>query len=256
MGASPRDAMRSAALELAAHGWRVFPCKPRGPEAKSPYTRHGHLEATDDPETIIAWWMRWPEALIGAPVPDRLVAIDVDPRNGGSISALEVLAGPLPATLTVWSGRNDGGQHLYYRRPTEPLTGKNLPEGIDLKASGYLILPPSIHPASGMPYRWEVRDPALLTSSLLALLRQTPVSRYLGGKTASTNSGGPLIRLVLSLSDGERNRGLFWAACRASDDGILPRIAEELISAAVSVGLPEREARRTVASAASVRRTA
>jgi hypothetical protein len=118
-------------------------------------------------------------------------------------------------------------------------------------------LPPSVHPASGKSYRWDVRDPASLPSQLLALLRPAPVVRYRRAIASSTATGAPLVRLVMSLRDGERNRGLFWAACRASDDGILSLICEDLVSAAVSAGLPEREARRTVASAATVvRRTA
>jgi Bifunctional DNA primase/polymerase, N-terminal len=70
-----------------------------------------------DPDQIKAWWIRWPNATIGARVPESLLVIDVDPRNGGSLAELESLTGPLPATLTAWSGRDDGGRHLYFRRP-------------------------------------------------------------------------------------------------------------------------------------------
>lgn len=52
--------------------------------------------------------------MIGAPVPEALLVIDVDPRNGGKLAELQLLTGRLPTTLTVWSGRNDGGRHLYF----------------------------------------------------------------------------------------------------------------------------------------------
>jgi hypothetical protein len=42
---------------------------------------------------------------------------------------------------------------------------------------------------------------------------------------------------------------LFWASCRAAENGVIDQIGGELIAAAVSNGLPELEARRTVTSA-------
>jgi hypothetical protein len=144
------------ALELAGCAWEVFPCweynykvdpKTGEPEgAKAPRTAHGHLDATMDPDVIKAWWQRWPDAMIGAAVPALLLVIDIDPRNGGSLQALTKLVGALPETLTAWSGRNDGGCHLYFLRPPGPLTSTKMPAGIDLKVNGYMIMPPSIHP--------------------------------------------------------------------------------------------------------------
>jgi Bifunctional DNA primase/polymerase, N-terminal len=131
-------------LDLAAHGWDVFPCKWRGKNAKAPLTTNGHLDASRNPDQITTWWTRWPSAMIGAPVPESLLVVDIDPRNGGSLTELESLTEALPPTLTAWSGRNDGGHHLYYLRPAGPLTSTRLPEGIDLK-----IEPPRACPAAG-----------------------------------------------------------------------------------------------------------
>jgi hypothetical protein len=52
---------------------------------------------------------------------------------------------------------------------------------------------------------------------------------------------------VTGLGEGNRNAGLYWAACRAARDG---DVLGQLVAAAVQAGLPEDEARRTVASAA------
>jgi hypothetical protein len=99
--------------------------------------------------------------MTGAPVPESLIVADFDPRkNPDCVAQIETLMGePLTETLTAWSGRNDGGRHLYYLRPAGPLTSTRLPKGIDLKVNGYCIVPPSIHPATGQPYRWDVREP-------------------------------------------------------------------------------------------------
>ena len=123
----------------------------------------------------------------------------------------------------AWSGRGDGGRHLYFERPYGELTSTRLPKGIDLKSNGYTILPPSVHPASGEPYRWELREVAPLTRRFRELLRLLPVLRTHGRQTGVNGSG--LVRLVLALKDGERNRGLFWAACRAAEGGILNHLS-------------------------------
>jgi Bifunctional DNA primase/polymerase, N-terminal len=238
--------MIDSALELAAVCWEVFPCKPHDPGGKAPLTRNGHLDATMDPDQIKAWWTRWPAAMIGARVPESLLVIDVDPRNGGSVADLESLTGPLPATLTAWSGRNDGGRHLYYLRPAGPLAGTRLPKGIDLKVNGYCIVPPSIHPATSQPYRWEHHPVAALPSKLRELLcpRPKPVHTF-----GDTKNGSGLIRTVAEAPDRTRHNALVWASYRARDDGILDQITEELVAAAVAAGgETETSARRVIAS--------
>lgn len=248
MSAAP--SLLDAALELATAGWAVFPCHPSGARAKAPISSlapHGHLNATHDPDVIRDWWGDAPTALIGGAVPRSLLVIDIDPRNRGSIDALEAIVGPLPGTLTVWSGRNDGGRHLYFLRPIGEFTSSGLPPGIDLKVHGYCILPPSPHPATGAPYRWELREPVALPGTLRELLRPLPPAR---STSSATTNADALIRFVASLTPGERNRGTYWAACRAADEGALARLAPDLIAAAAQAGLPEREALRIVQSAA------
>jgi hypothetical protein len=238
----------AAALELAAAAWEVFLCKWTGPYAKAPMTINGHLNATTDPDKIKIWWTKWPNAMIGAKVPDSLLVIDLDPRNGGDLEKLVALVGDLPPTLTVWSGRNDGGRHLYFLRPYGPLTSTRLPQGIDLKVNGYCIVPPSIHPATGLPYRWESREPAALPyrlQELLTPLPPRPITRV--GSNGSAAVG--LVRKVAAAQEGNRNKVLFWAACRAAEAGTLNLIEDQLLAAATSAGENEAKARRTIASA-------
>src|SRR5699024_2226575 len=101
--------MLDAAHALAAQGWPVFPCWPHGAKAKAPMTAHGLQDATCAPTPLQKWWGRLPHALIGAALPESLIVLDLAPRHGGTLDALEAVTGPLPATLTVWSGRGDGG---------------------------------------------------------------------------------------------------------------------------------------------------
>src|SRR5215213_3476692 len=116
----PSERLVDAAPRLAAEGRPALPCRwQEWPEEdqKAPLIPRGHLNATTDPGRIVQWWGRFPKAMIGSPVPPHLVVLDIDPRNGGSVAALEALAGLLPDTLIVWSGRGDGGHHRFYRRP-------------------------------------------------------------------------------------------------------------------------------------------
>jgi hypothetical protein len=150
--------------------------------------------------------------------------------------------------LTVISGRNDGGRHFYFTRPGGDLSRARLPKGVDLKTQGgYVILPPSVHPASGLPYRWEnpeitITFPPLALRELIKPLPR-PIHTHIDG-----TDGSGLLRAVAEAEEGRRNDVLYWAANRAQEDDL--DLEDELISAAVAAGLSEIEALRTVRSAA------
>lgn len=71
----------------------------------------------------------------------------------------------------------EGGKHFYFRRPFAPLSVKGLP-GIDIKTnSGYVVSPPSLHPDTGQPYRWEqTSEPAPMPLWLQQVLTPTPAA--------------------------------------------------------------------------------
>jgi hypothetical protein len=236
--------MLGQALAYAAAGWPVFPCKPDG---KEPDTAHGFKDATTDPARIRARWRARPDRNVaiatGAPGPDVL---DVDVREAGSGFAAfnrakraGLLAGALALVQTP-----SGGFHAYYAGSGQPCArlGRHF---IDFKATGgYVLAPPSV--AAGRPYvlldhrpgsarlDWQAVRQLLAPPRMVARLPQgTDVSR--------------LAALVSAQPQGNRNAGLFWAACRIDGDG---GAAELLVAAAVQAGLTEHEARRTVASAA------
>ncbi len=145
--------MRSAidfALAYAALGWHVLPVEPRG---KKPLGSFGLKQATTGEAIIREWFERWPDAGIGiALAPSRLAAIDIDPRNGGSLEALPEQLD----TLTAKTG--GGGYHLLVRTRLDATLPGKLGPGIDLKHRGYIVVEPSVHP-SGEPYGWIGWDP-------------------------------------------------------------------------------------------------
>jgi hypothetical protein len=230
-----------AALDYAANGWAILPLR-----GKIPLTAHGVDDATSDLDVIRSWWSRWPAANVGARVPEQLLVLDVDPRNGGD---LDLLDAPLPETLTCWSGRGDGGAHYYFLQPAGALTSTRLPAGIDLKLRGYCVVPPSVHPATGRPYRWQEHEIAPVPAWLRSLLRPAPKPIVVLGPRRS-GDGRHLVDFVALQQLGNVNNALYWAACRAADDNLLADLVDDLVAAAVAAGHPEPGARRTVESAA------
>lgn len=116
---------------------------------------HGVLDATTDPDLAARQVSQPGVTGLGIRIQDGVVVLDIDPRSGGdaTLAKLEAKHGPLPTTLTVTTGRGDGGRHLWYQRPSGRLRGR-LPDGIDVKSSGYVVAPPSVHPDTGGLYRW------------------------------------------------------------------------------------------------------
>jgi hypothetical protein len=92
-----------------------------------------------------------------------LVVIDGDGMEGrASLADLERQGLMLPSTLTVSTGRPDGGEHRYCRVPSGVNTrndqsGKIGPH-IDVRGTGgYVVIPPSIH-SSGKQYHFIDSD--------------------------------------------------------------------------------------------------
>ena len=130
-----------AALAYAAIPWRVVPLR-----GKTPLTRHGVKDASSDPQEIVRWWERWPDANVGvatgAPGPQVLDVDDLD---------------ALPADLRA---KLDGGPCAASRRgPHFYLAGQRrgtvvLDDG-ELRGCGSCVAaPPSLHPETGQEYVW------------------------------------------------------------------------------------------------------
>lgn len=246
-------AVLATAERLARAGWPVFPC---ATEEKRPLTQHGMLDATTDLDQVRRWWHRTPTANLAVPTGPRTVdVLDVDVRPTGSgFAAFNDLkrAGLLAAYSRVVSTPT-GGMHVYFTGSGQPCA--RLPDHhLDLKAAGgYVLVPPSVvhggryvhvrrSPGPHRPLDWTaVRD---------HLVPPTPAAEpgaHRRGQVGRDGGIDVLAAWVATLPEGRRNAGTYWAACRAAEQGC-PDLGP-LVAAAVRTGLPEVEARRTVASA-------
>ncbi|MFB7893684.1 bifunctional DNA primase/polymerase [Microbacterium sp. NPDC056044] len=246
-----------AAIRFAASGVPVFPCEPGG---KRPLTGAGFLDATRDVDQVDAWWLRSPHANIGMPTGTRsgIDVVDVDVKSDGTGFAMfqraadaGLLDGELARVRTP-----SGGLHAYFPAgPTPQRCWQAARSHIDFRGDGgYVVVPPSVAIASSGAKRYSPMSLSTAptrpvdASALRDFVDPRPVRQINQG--AAAVSGEVLSRWVSRLREGERNHGLFWAACRMSEAGVIADAIVEVLGPAASViGLEPREIERTVYSA-------
>ena len=257
--------LADAAARFAAAGVPVFPCVPG---EKRPLVRRGFHDASTDAQQVAAWWSRWPSANIGIPTcaASGVEVVDVDVHQAGTgfpafrDAHREGYAAGWAALVRTPSG----GLHAYY--PTNPGRVQSSWQAarahVDFRGDGgYIIAPPSqVLRPSGVraPYRLIVASGYTPTPVDAARLREflaprTPIpidrahSARLGGRGPDAKV---LAGWVAGRGEGERNRGLFWAACRLAEAGTPPNATLEALGpAAEHAGLGPREIMATISSA-------
>ena len=187
------------ALDYAAIGWHVFPLLRGTKRPNGGLAPRGHLDATVDEASIRAWWTADPEAGIGVAMQaSRLVAVDVDPRNGGhfDLERIEAEHGKLDTDVMALTG--GGGLHLVFLAPSDigRLPGK-LAKGVDLKADGYIAVEPTFAPLADpphlKPYAWEASSdplqgcvPSPLPGWIADMSRSQASAAPIGGTAGAT----------------------------------------------------------------------
>ncbi len=239
---------QDAAVRYAQAGWPVFPCKP---EAKEPATKHGVLDAETDPRTVARFWTRHPDANVaiatGAPGP---TVLDVDVAHGkpGHKSLNEAIrAGLVPSPMAAIRTPS-GGSHLYYQGDKQG-NGSMPRHGLDLRGKGgYVVAPPST--VGGRPYVVvsHSAEPASIDFGKIRSHLQPEPERPAWQPREGQRGVGHLAAYVAGLEEGNRDNGLFWAACRAVEAGDADALSG-IARAALSTGLTEREVSATIRSA-------
>lgn len=260
--ASGRLRLPEAALLLASAGVPVFPCESGG---KRPLTIHGFHDSTTDLGQVEQWWARMPPANIGIPTgaASSVVVVDVDvhgPVNGYEALQRAHRAGLVDGwELLVQSP--SGGMHLYFPAASgvAQRSWQAARVGIDFRGEGgYIIVPPSLRDIDSHTVRYTVEKAHLGQSAPLnsERLRDFLVPRPgIRSRPSITAAEQPvdieqLAAWVARRQEGERNRGLFWAACTmAKHDVSAPQAQNVLTTAGGQAGLSPREVATTVRSA-------
>ena len=252
--------LSAAARELAVAGMPVFPCTPWG---KRPATEHGFHDATTDLEQVEVWWRQSPGANIGVPTgaASGAVVVDVDvhgPVDGRTGFDRATRAGLVDGwELLVCTPT--GGLHAYYPATpdTEQRSWQAARAGIDFRGDGgYIIVPPSVRSIEGTTVVYQVEEVNASPASLLDagrlrdFLDPRPAPRPASVGVGRDVDVSRLAAWVAARGEGERNHGLFWAACRLAENGLPASDALDVLTAAAGhAGLAEREITATVRSA-------
>jgi len=268
-----------SALEYAARGWPVFPCAPGEKVPLGKFAPHGLKDATTDAEVIRKWWGAEPLANIGLVTGLAFDVLDVDGPE--ALDALEAVGGPAEMYevdgLMICDTNVEGptvstprGWHCYVKPTGRGNTVKlgGLP-GVDWRGrGGYVIAPPSVK-ADGGTWRWitgtwmdlgadtPIRPAPDWVLDLFDRTRFTPTAGPLPRHTGRTAYGAAALerelgRLAMA-PEGSRNHALNVSAHSlgqlvASGALAFDDVAVALSVVAIRAGLPEIEARKTIAS--------
>lgn len=178
-----------AALEVAAKGLPVFPCRPD----KTPATKNGLHDATTEPAKIRGMFTR-DSLLIGVATgaASGFTVLDEDPRSGGDADALN-----LPETLAAETP--SGGRHFYFKDAGIRNSASKIAPGIDVRGEGgYVIVPPS------EGYRWINNDSSLAEFPAWLLDRKSHTFRNESVDVAATRNG---------VVEGARNDQIYRGIC-------------------------------------------
>jgi Bifunctional DNA primase/polymerase, N-terminal len=225
-------------------GWKVVLL---GPQWKLPFVPkwkggNGVHDASSDPDQIRAWGRDCPDGniAIACGQASGILALDVDPRNGGDVSirALAAKGCVFPKGPRAHTG-NKGWHLLFQHRSGIAGSKGKIGPGIEVKSTGgYILVAPSwTRPSDDGPggsYMWEVspfdvpvpRMPLWLTTMLCPPPRPRPSFR----PDARGGDIEHLARFVAGAPQGERNNRLYWASCRTRE-----LVAKHMISEASAV---------------------
>jgi hypothetical protein len=236
-----------AAMFYAGAG---IPVHPLLPGRKVPATKNGFKDATTDLQRVRDYWQRHPHHNIGTATGQKFDVLDVDTKDGRpgseSLTRLRIVG----LTVGAWAAAAtpSGGRHILFV-PSGDGNHGNKASGLDFRGiGGYIAAPPSVTPQG--VYQWEFADPDARGRAFnwQAAMEHLwgPAPRPEHRPTSEPSDIGGLAAFVQAAAQGERNNALYWAACRAHEDG-LP--IDQLQAAAEAAGLPAAEAARTIASA-------
>lgn len=237
---------------------------------KHPRVRRGLHAASQQPQVIRSWWLRWPHANIGLLTGTALDVCDIDTDNGLRV-VLDLLDVVRPAGPVIRTGC---GWHLWYASDGLPSRVAVLP-GVDWRGrGGFVVAPPSLH-HTGTRYTfqqaWQHGDLPRCPPQLRALVLPTPpapanplwtpiadLDRYVqaaldGEAERVRRAPRPVISGGRRISGGGRNDALNRAAFRLGQLAAHTPIDEatvrrELTEAALSTGLGRAEVQRTLSS--------
>ena len=222
-------------------GFNVFPLRPRSKKPIESWKEWQTRKVTE--EQIEAWTEQYPGCnwAIACGAISGLIVIDVDGKD-----SLEWAEKHFPLTpFSVVTGRADGGYHLFYRYPTDPMGIDLVGEishtffkekygvQIDFQKDGfYIVAPGSIHPDTGARYEAHFSD----------TWENVPEYRLLG--LSCTREGAAANNALQSLDMSGTSVGSFGETGRGNRNNMLTSFAGRLVADGVQ---PQEVLQQTLA---------
>ena len=267
----PGEDRLAIALDALPRGWALTPLS-----GKKPVLNNWTKIPLANEEDVRRWIAQGHNLGLRTGAVSGVTVIDDDTEDGSGARDLG-----LPETVTAIT--SSGKRHFYFKTPEQPIgnSTSKLHKGVDVRGDGgQVVFVGSLHPATGEPYRWlEGHSPdeielAEMPPHIIDRLRASePPTNGRGATRAARSRPAPHLPVtsaaepsratrwaeaalrnecerVACTPEGERNNALNLAAFRVGQVlHILTRDpTEELLAAGMSAGLPEREARATIAS--------
>jgi hypothetical protein len=254
----------TAALDLTQQGYAVFPCR----HDKKPTCPHGFQDASADPEIVRKLWSQFPGDLVGVRTgaASLISVVDIDAKHK---AARDWYAENRDLLLPTRAHRTrSGGLHLIFGHDDGvKCSAGRIALGVDVRGEGgYVIWWPAaglavLSDAPSAPWpEWISAKLSRRSVEAQAIATSRDVRRVINQSRdlrPTLHRVQGLVRAMIHAREGERNRLLFWAVCRARDMFVaneLDRpsaieVLHALRGAALRAGLPARETERTITSA-------
>lgn len=265
--AEAANPMLSAALSYARRGWPVLPLKAGEKVPDGRLVPHGLLDATANEAQLRAWWAASPEANVGIRTGEGIDVVDLD-GDAARQTLLALAPERLSEAVVVRTAR---GWHLWFAT-CGLATRAGVLDDVDVRGrGGYVVAPPSVHPEG---WRYQFLDPrSHELSTRLPGTPLRPVPQWLRERLEPPARPERLESEPIRLTSSHYARVALDSECAAVGATLAGRrndrlnaaafsigtlvgaevidageAHDRLLAAAISAGLQEREARRTIAS--------
>lgn len=191
--------MSMSPYDYLKRGFWIFPIRAG---LKTPLTRHGFNDASNDIDQIAQWIEEFPDCNWAvASGKSGLIIVDIDLYKGAKESDLvAVLGGAFPPTLRA--STPSGGVHIYFKA-SEPLPPSSLSfiPGVDIMSrTGYVLLPGSSTDRGA--YAWQTAPEMEIADAPASLVSALEQKREGAQISPAPSPTGPIKELFLKSGDG------------------------------------------------------
>ena len=238
------------ALQYARRGWYVFPCREKigqpynkngeiiTPREKTPYVSGGLDSATRDEDQIKAWWLKFPNAMIGVNCgKSGIFIVDIDKKGVNGLDTFMDWQINDAGALHSWTP--SGGMHIVFTGSGKSST--NAKTGIDTRGEGgYFIAPPSVIIEGDYSGSYSKMDdwsrvPAVIPAGLINKLFPDKKTEYVQSEAKYEIDGKKQLAkttlhfMVNGALKGERNSTLFKVLADFAGCGYSQQEAKDIV---------------------------